>query len=146
MTNKATIACAVTGSIHTSSMSPYLPITQDQIAAKAAPAKAGAAMIHLHARDPRTGKPRSALCARTTACRFWRPVSQMPFDTLGHSRRQRSSRPGRPPPFWQGKLATSNAEQVTKIRRVLDELSLEIATPAEACAILDTKGDGSVAF
>jgi uncharacterized protein (DUF849 family) len=56
--NKVIITCAVTGSIHTPSMSPHLPITPEQIAAEAiAAAKAGAAMIHLHARDPRTGRP-----------------------------------------------------------------------------------------
>jgi uncharacterized protein (DUF849 family) len=56
--NKVIITCAVTGSIHTPSMSPHLPITPEQIAAEAiAAAKAGASMIHLHARDPSTGRP-----------------------------------------------------------------------------------------
>jgi uncharacterized protein (DUF849 family) len=55
---KVIITCAITGGIHTPSMSPYLPITPDQIAAEAvAAAEAGAAMIHLHARDPETGRP-----------------------------------------------------------------------------------------
>ncbi len=40
----------------------------------------------------------------------------------------------------KGRLATSNAEQVAKIRRVLDELSLEIATPEEAPRMLETQG------
>jgi uncharacterized protein (DUF849 family) len=56
--HKVIITCAVTGSIHTPSMSPHLPITPEQIAAEAiAAAKAGASMIHLHARDPKTGRP-----------------------------------------------------------------------------------------
>src|SRR3546814_19895064 len=56
--SKVIITCAVTGSVHTPSMSPYLPITPDEIVADAvAAAEAGAAMIHLHARDPKTGKP-----------------------------------------------------------------------------------------
>jgi uncharacterized protein (DUF849 family) len=56
--NRVIITCAITGSIHTPSMSPYLPITPAQIAAESvAAAEAGAAMIHLHARDPKTGKP-----------------------------------------------------------------------------------------
>lgn len=56
--NKVIITCAVTGSIHTPSMSPYLPITPEEIADQAvAAAQAGAAMLHLHARDPATGKP-----------------------------------------------------------------------------------------
>jgi uncharacterized protein (DUF849 family) len=55
---KVIISCAVTGAIHTPSMSPYLPITAEQIAdSSIAAAHAGAAIIHLHARDPVTGKP-----------------------------------------------------------------------------------------
>ena len=55
---KVIISCAVTGAIHTPSMSPYLPITAEEIAeASIAAAEAGAAIIHLHARDPVTGKP-----------------------------------------------------------------------------------------
>ena len=55
---KAIITCAVTGSIHTPSMSPYLPVTASEIAEAAiGAAEAGAAIIHLHARDPKTGKP-----------------------------------------------------------------------------------------
>ena len=56
--NKVIITCAVTGSIHTPSMSPHLPITPDQIAEAAiAAAEAGAAVLHLHARDPKDGRP-----------------------------------------------------------------------------------------
>ncbi len=55
---KVIISCAVTGAIHTPSMSPYLPITADEIAESSmAACEAGAAIIHLHARDPATGKP-----------------------------------------------------------------------------------------
>ena len=56
--NKVIISCAVTGAIHTPSMSPYLPVTADEIAEAAISAcDAGAAIIHLHARDPVTGQP-----------------------------------------------------------------------------------------
>jgi uncharacterized protein (DUF849 family) len=55
---KVIITTAVTGAIHTPTMSPYLPITPDQIVEDAlAAAEAGAAILHLHARDPETGKP-----------------------------------------------------------------------------------------
>jgi len=55
---KVIITCAVTGSIHTPSMSPHLPVTPDEIVADAVrAAEAGAAILHLHARDPETGKP-----------------------------------------------------------------------------------------
>jgi uncharacterized protein (DUF849 family) len=55
---KVVITCAVTGSVHTPTMSPYLPVTPDQIAAEAiAAAEAGASILHLHARDPENGRP-----------------------------------------------------------------------------------------
>lgn len=56
--SKVIITCAVTGAIHTPSMSPYLPVTPEEIAdAAVGAAEAGAAIVHLHARDPVTGKP-----------------------------------------------------------------------------------------
>lgn len=56
--HKVIISCAITGSIHTPSMSPHLPITPDEIARDAiAAAKAGAAILHLHAREPDDGRP-----------------------------------------------------------------------------------------
>ena len=55
---KVIITCAVTGSIHTPSMSPHLPITADEIATAAIEAaEAGAAVVHLHARNPQDGRP-----------------------------------------------------------------------------------------
>ena len=55
---KVVITCAVTGSIHTPSMSPHLPVTAQEIAEAAiGAAEAGAAIVHLHARDPADGRP-----------------------------------------------------------------------------------------
>jgi len=55
---KVIITCAVTGAIHTPTMSPYLPITPDEIAEAAiGAAKAGAAIVHLHARNAKDGSP-----------------------------------------------------------------------------------------
>ncbi len=55
---KVIITCAITGSIHTPTMSPYLPVTPEQIAREAiAAAEAGAAILHLHARNPENGRP-----------------------------------------------------------------------------------------
>jgi len=55
---KVIITCAVTGSIHTPTMSPYLPITPAEVAEQAiGAAEAGAAILHLHARDPKDGRP-----------------------------------------------------------------------------------------
>jgi uncharacterized protein (DUF849 family) len=56
--NKVIITCAVTGSIHTPTMSPHIPITPDEITKDAlAAAEAGASILHLHARDPKDGRP-----------------------------------------------------------------------------------------
>ena len=55
---KVIITCAVTGSVHTPSMTPHLPITPDEIASESiAAAEAGASVIHLHARNPIDGRP-----------------------------------------------------------------------------------------
>ena len=55
---KVIITCAVTGSIHTPSMSPHLPITAEEIGdAAVGAAEAGAAIVHLHARNPKDGRP-----------------------------------------------------------------------------------------
>ena len=55
---KVIITCAVTGSIHTPSMSPHLPLTPDEIAEQSiAAAEAGASILHLHARNPENGQP-----------------------------------------------------------------------------------------
>lgn len=57
-TRKVIITCAVTGAIHTPTMSPHLPVTPDEIVTDAvAAAEAGAAILHLHARNPKTGQP-----------------------------------------------------------------------------------------
>jgi uncharacterized protein (DUF849 family) len=58
MSRKVIITCAITGSVHTPSMSPHLPVTPDEIAQQAIDAaNAGASILHLHARDPKTGYP-----------------------------------------------------------------------------------------
>jgi uncharacterized protein (DUF849 family) len=60
--NKVVITCAVTGSIHTPTMSPHIPITAQEIADAAIGAsEAGAAIVHLHARDPKDGRPDQSL-------------------------------------------------------------------------------------
>src|SRR5690606_15967842 len=58
MPRKVIITCAVTGAIHTPTMSDHLPITPDEIVdAAVGAAEAGAAIIHLHARNPEDGRP-----------------------------------------------------------------------------------------
>ncbi|MGB2356548.1 MAG: 3-keto-5-aminohexanoate cleavage protein, partial [Planktomarina sp.] len=56
--NKVIISCAITGAIHTPSMSPHLPITPEEIITDSlAATEAGAAILHLHARNPEDGRP-----------------------------------------------------------------------------------------
>ena len=56
--NKVIVTCALTGSVHTPTMSEYLPITPEEIAQQAIDAAAaGAAILHLHARNPEDGRP-----------------------------------------------------------------------------------------
>ena len=58
MSDKFIVTAALTGAIHTPTMSPHLPITPDEIAAEAQrSSEAGAAVVHVHARDPETGQP-----------------------------------------------------------------------------------------
>ena len=62
MKEKAIITAAITGAIYTPTMSDYLPITPEQISDEAVRAyEAGAAVCHIHARDPETGRPSSDL-------------------------------------------------------------------------------------
>src|SRR4051794_40042649 len=57
-TRKVIVSCAITGSIHVPSQSDHLPVTPSQIAEQAiGAAQAGATVLHLHARDPQTGRP-----------------------------------------------------------------------------------------
>jgi uncharacterized protein (DUF849 family) len=113
--DKAIISCAITGSIHTPTMSEALPVSAAQIAEQAIDAaRAGAAILHLHAQGRR---------------RLTDPGSG-----------------GLPQVPGKGKMARSNADQVIKIRRILEDLSLDIATPDEARRMLNLKGAGSVAF
>lgn len=60
--NKVILTAAVTGAVHVSSMSPYLPITPEEIIRQSVDAcRAGAAAVHIHARDPQSGEPSSDL-------------------------------------------------------------------------------------
>ena len=67
---KVIITCAVTGSIHTPTMSEYLPITPNEIATDAiAAAEAGASILHLHARNPDDGSPTRTRTCSWSSCR-----------------------------------------------------------------------------
>src|SRR5438105_426355 len=186
--SKVIITCAVTGSIHTPTMSPYLPLTPDEVARDAiAAAEAGAAILHLHARDPKDGRPTpdpevfmqflprikqatNAVVNITTGADHenllhmkriadklfgdeyaWSILAagrhQMPFVTMG-AIMGGNVRVGLEDSLWlgRGQLAQGNADQVNRIRTILENLSLEIATPDEARQLLALKGGDDVAF
>jgi uncharacterized protein (DUF849 family) len=82
--SKIIISCAITGSIHTPSMSPYLPVTAAQITAGAiGAAEAGAAILHLHARHPETslnmGSMNFALYPMAARISDWKHAWEKPF-------------------------------------------------------------------
>jgi uncharacterized protein (DUF849 family) len=136
--NKVIISCAITGAMHTPTMSDALPVTPAQIAAKSiAAAQAGAAVIHLHARNPADGEPTGSVLAAGR--------HQMPFVTqaalLGGN-----VRVGLEDSIFieRGRLAKSNAEQIEKIVRILREWGREPASPEEARAMLGLKGRSHV--
>jgi uncharacterized protein (DUF849 family) len=82
---KAIVSCAVTGAIHTPTMSPHLPITPDEIAGEAIrAAEAGASIVHVHVRDPETGEPVTDLgLFREVATRIHRESDAIVQPTTG---------------------------------------------------------------
>jgi uncharacterized protein (DUF849 family) len=171
---KVIITCALTGAVHTPSMSPYLPVTADEIAEAAIGAvEAGAAIVHLHARDPKTGKPDQSPDAyrpilKTIKARSGcvvnittggaptmtleerlRPVAEFKPEVAAHSAVLGGNvRVGIEDSLWAGpgKLAESNAQQVSAVRQIIENLGLDIATSDEAREILQLKGSSQVAF
>ena len=133
MTN-VIITCAPTGSIHTPSMSPHLPVTPEEIAEAAIQAvAAGAAIVHLHARDATTGKPTQDPAVFA--------AHQIRLTTMGLTLGSHV-RVGLEDSLWDGPgtLAKSNADQVRRIRALAELLHHEIATPDEARSLLGLKG------
>jgi uncharacterized protein (DUF849 family) len=133
---KVIITCAVTGSIHTPSMSPHLPITAEEIAdAAIGAAEAGAAVVHLHARDPKDGRPEQSPEAFAPFLKVIKQRSNCVVNiTTGGA------------PTMTVEVASSNAEQVTRARQIIEGLGLEIATSDDAREILGLKGGDKVAF
>jgi uncharacterized protein (DUF849 family) len=69
-TPKIIVTCAITGAIHTPSMSPFLPVSPDQVAeASIGAAKAGAAIVHLHARNPEPANQTTVQALSPPCCR-----------------------------------------------------------------------------
>lgn len=110
MPNKVIITCAVTGAIHTPTMSEHLPITPDEIAEAAiSAAEAGASILHLHARDPKTGKPdQSAEAFRPFLGRIKQSTNAIVNITTGGSPYMTVQERVQPAAQWQPEVASLN--------------------------------------
>ena len=149
--NKVIISCAITGSIHTPSMSPHLPVTAEEIAASAlGAAEAGAAIVHLHARNPVDGRPDQSPEAFEPFLRVIKQSSDVVVNltTGGSPYMTVEERVGLEDSLWlgRGELAPSNTAQVARVRQIIEGLGLEVASPQEARAILELKGGDAVGF
>jgi uncharacterized protein (DUF849 family) len=104
------ITCAVTGSIHTPSMSPYLPITAEEIAdAAVEAAAAGAAIVHLHARNPDDGRPDQSPDAFAPILRSIKQRSSVVLNlTTGGSPYMPVEERVRPSAVWKPEVASLN--------------------------------------
>ena len=110
MPQKVIITCAVTGSIHTPSMSPHLPVTAEEIAdAALGAAEAGAAIVHLHARDPVDGRPDQSPEAFEPFLRTIKQRSDVVVNlTTGGSPYMSVEERVRPAAVWQPEVASLN--------------------------------------
>jgi 3,5-dioxohexanoate:acetyl-CoA acetone transferase len=108
--SKVIISCAITGSIHTPSMSPHLPVTAEQIASSALEAAdAGAAIVHLHARNPQDGRPDQSPEAFGPFLRVIKQSSNVVVNlTTGGSPYMSVEERVRPAAKWQPEVASLN--------------------------------------
>ena len=110
MASKVIISCAITGSIHTPSMSPYLPVTAAEIAESAlGAAEAGAAIVHLHARNPDDGRPDQSPEAFEPFLKVIKQSSNVVVNlTTGGSPYMSVEERVRPAAVWQPEVASLN--------------------------------------
>lgn len=108
--SKVIISCAVTGSIHTPSMSPHLPVTPQEIAESAlGAAEAGAAIVHLHARNPVDGRPDQSPEAFEPFLRVIKQSSDVVVNlTTGGSPYMPVEERVRPAAVWKPEVASLN--------------------------------------
>ncbi len=107
---KVIISCAITGSIHTPSMSPHLPVTPEEIAQSALEAaEAGAAIVHLHARNPMDGRPDQSPEAFEPFLRVIKQSSNVVINlTTGGSPYMSVEERVRPARVWRPEVASLN--------------------------------------
>lgn len=108
--SKVIISCAITGSIHTPSMSEYLPITADEIANSAiGAAEAGAAIVHLHARNEQDGRPDQSPEAFEPFLKIIKQSSDVVVNlTTGGSPYMSVEERVRPAAVWKPEIASLN--------------------------------------
>ena len=108
--SKIIISCAITGSIHTPSMSPHLPVTAQEIADSALKAaEAGAAIVHLHARSPEDGRPDQSPEAFEPFLKVIKQSSNVVVNlTTGGSPYMSVEERVRPAAVWQPEVASLN--------------------------------------
>jgi len=108
--DKVIISCAITGAIHTPTMTPHLPITPDEIAESAiGAAEAGAAILHLHARDPETGRPDQSVEAFAGFLpRIKQATGAVVNITTGGSPYMKVDERAAPAAHWQPEVASLN--------------------------------------
>lgn len=108
--NKVIISCAITGSIHTPSMSPHLPVTPAEIAESAlGAAAAGAAIVHLHARNPDDGRPDQSPEAFEPFLKVIKQASNVVINlTTGGSPYMSVEERVQPAKVWQPEVASLN--------------------------------------
>jgi uncharacterized protein (DUF849 family) len=127
--DKVIIICAITGNLTLPGATPHLPISPAEIASSAlGAADAGAAIVHIHVRDPRSGAP------------WMFPTVAQSYLAGGHVR------VGLEDGVYlsRGRLAPSNAALVQKARRIVEDLGGTIATPAEARVIVGLPSRGVI--
>ena len=109
-TDKVIITCAITGSIHTPSMSPHLPVTPQEISQSAIEAaEAGAAIVHLHARNPKDGRPDQSPEAFEPFLRVIKQASNVVVNlTTGGSPYMAVEERVRPAAVWKPEIASLN--------------------------------------
>jgi len=110
LNERVIITCAVTGSIHTPSMSPNLPVTAEEIAdAAVEAAAAGAAIVHLHARNPDDGRPDQSPDAFAPILRSIKQRSSVVLNlTTGGSPYMPVEERVRPSAVWKPEVASLN--------------------------------------
>lgn len=128
MADKVIITAAITGSVHVPSMTPYLPITPQQIIDDAVKAyEAGAAVVHIHGRDPQTGKPESDInLMKQIISEIKKRCDVVICITTGGSQMMTADERLAPIPALQPELASCNAGSVNF---VLSPIAEKIPNP-----------------